>query len=209
MPASAAKKPGDQVRVRRKDGETFLLENDWTFVRFEPDSGNMVAEKGGKRVICARGECLLLNFPASDTLWSLIVSEPEDDNLRAAEQAWAKLDLPKAVSCLLAYGRTLDPSFRGIQTGGDFASKTRSLAESCESALTLLKMEMKRAETEYNRCPVGTAFDNDRKDELLDAWRDLQAKYAAKAYCRDRLLPACRDLIACLKGIEEAKKPEA
>ena len=205
MPASAFKKPGDPVLVRRK-GETPALEGGWRFVRFEPDSGNLIAEKGGKRVACARSECRLLNFPGSGAVWDLIESEPDDDNLRAARSAWTELDLSRASSRLLEYGRSLDPSFGGAQTAADYAAKTLSLAESCESALTVLNTDLKRAEAEYGRCPAGTSSEKERKSELLDRWQGLQAEYAAKAHRRDRLLPACRNLMRCLESIEAARK---
>jgi len=206
MPASAAKKPGDPVRVRRKAGGTAAIEDGWRFVRFEPDSGNLVAEKDGKRVVCARGECEKLNYPGSGEMWELLCSQPDDENLREAGCAWAELDLSKTASRLLEYGRALDPSFASCQTAIDFSGKVRALAESCDSSIAVLRMDMKRAEAEYNRCPVGTAFDNDRKDDLLDRWRDLQARYAAKAYCRDKLIPACCRVSACLESLDAARK---
>jgi hypothetical protein len=204
MPVSTAKKSGDPILVRRKAGAIAAIEADWQFVRFEPDSGNLVAEKEGKRIVCSRDECEALNFPGSSEIWELLCSEPDDENLQEAGRAWAELDLPKTASCLLEYGRGLDPSLASCQTSADFTDKARSLASSCENAHAVLRMDMKRAEAEYNRCPVGTAFENDQKDDLLDRWRELQARYATKAHCLDKLVPVCSRLADCLKALQTA-----
>jgi len=208
MPGSAVKKPGDPVRVRRTADMNALIEDDWKLIRFEPDSGNLIAEKNGKRVVCSRGECETLNFPGSDEVWGLLNSEPDDKNLCEARCAWTELNLCKTASCLLEYGRALDPALASCQTCADFASKVRSITEACESALVVLRMDIKRAEAEYKRCPAGSSFNNDLKDDCLSRWRYLQEKYAAKAHCRDNLIPACGRLAKCLDNLEAARKSQ-
>jgi hypothetical protein len=206
MPASAAKQPGDPVLLRRKSGDSSTIEEDWRFVRFEPDSGDLIAEKEGKRVVCSRGECEALNFPGSGDVWQLICSEPDDQNLQGARCAWAELNLSKLVTCLLRHGRALDPALESCQTPTEFAEKVNAIAEVCENSLALLRLELKRAEAEYNRCPTETSFQNDQKDDLLDRWRGLQDRFAARAYRRNKLIPAWQRLAACLEAVQMAKQ---
>jgi hypothetical protein len=205
MPASAAKRPGDRVRLLRGAGEDAAIEDDWLLIRFEPDSGNLVAEKDGKRITRPRDEYEKLNFPGSDDIWEILSGNDEED-LNKAKSAWAGLDLAKTSSGLLGYGRTLDSAFAGCQTAADFQAKVRSLADSCASAVNLLRIELKRAEAEYDRCPTGTSFENDRKDHLLSRLRDVQERYSTRLYGRDTLLPAWRRVADCLESLKAAQE---
>jgi hypothetical protein len=193
MPDSAAKKTGDPVRVLRKTEGEPAIEDDWLFVRFEPDSGDLIAEKDGKRIVCPREEFENLNFPGSSGLWETVSENGDEEALNEARRAWASLDLAKTASCLLKYCRTVDPAFTGCQTAAEFAAKARSSADSCANALVLLRIELKRAEAEYNRCPNETSFQNDQKD-------------TTRLYCHDKLVPAWCHLAACLESIEAARK---
>jgi hypothetical protein len=181
MPTTAvnAKRPGTLIRVCRKSADAPVLECDWELVRIEPDSGNVVAERNGKRIVCLRGEFDKLNFPGSDEVWKLLASEPGDDDLRAAGQTWAKLDLEGVGAALIRHARNLDP---------------------------VLQIEVKRAKQEYDRCGTATPFLCDQKDNLLSRWRHLEDQYAARKYRCEKLLPAWRRLIAALESLDAAVK---
>jgi hypothetical protein len=199
---------GNTVRVLARDQEPSLIESDWVLVRFEPDSGNLVAEKNGKRIVCPRTEYECLNFPGSDEVWHIITENNTDPDLAKACSLWAKLDLTGLTRALIAHTRTLDPAFRGVQTLSDLSEKIHELHGSCQGSMEVLRLEMKRAEAEYNRCPNRTSFESDQKDNLLEHWHNLQNRYAARLYQHEKLIPAWDRLIAALENLNAISNKE-
>jgi hypothetical protein len=204
--SSTAKKTGDLVRVLRQANKEDAIENDWSFVRFEPDSGNLIAEKNGKRINCPRKEYDCLNFPGSGNVWQIASADPADPDLAKALAAWAKLDIPGVIRALLSHARTLDPGLIGIQTIADLTVKVREIRDACLSSIEILRLDMKRAEAEYNRAPIGTSLENDQKDNLLERWRSLQDRHAARVHLHDKMLPVICGLVAALQSLEAAAK---
>lgn len=205
MPDLIAKKTGDLVRVLERNGEP-AIQNNWTFVRFEPDSGNLVAEKDGKRIVSLRPEFEKLNFPGSSEVWDIVNQDEHDEHLAKARTEWAKLNLSGLIKALLDYARTLDPALAGIQTIADLAEKVRELKDVCASAVELLRLDTNRAEAAYNRCQGGTALENDQKDTLLEHWHDLQNRYAARLHRHEKLVPAWCRLVDALESAAAAAK---
>lgn len=199
-----AKKPGDPVRVIRHNGQRTEIENDWFLVRFEPDSGDLIAEKRGKRITSPRAEYDLLNFPGSAGVWELLCSDGDDAVIVKAKNAWAGLDLHGAIRRLLDYGRALGPEFAGIQTVSDFLSKAEGLKSSCLSSMEVLGLEAKRAQAEYDRAPIGSSFDNDSKDTLLQRLCGIKDRLASREHVRDAIFPAICALADALTSLEKA-----
>jgi hypothetical protein len=202
MPAPAVKTPGSTIRVRRIDGETPVMEYGWTLQRFEPDSGNVIAEKDGMRITCAREDFELLNFPGSDDIWEIISCENPNDDLKKAGESWKKLDLPGVLGALLRHARGMDPSFSGVQTVSDLRQKIDDARRTFSHQMDVLRLEARRAEEEYNRCPARTAFDNDQKDTLLSRWRGLEDRYSSRKYCCEKLLPIWQKMASALEHID-------
>ena len=202
MPAAADKKPGDPARVRQEDSGKTFFENDWTIVRFEPNSGNAVLEKDSKRITVPRAEFEIFNFKGSDDLWQALTADYKDGERERALAAWLGMDTFGVRRALVAYARTLDPSFAGVQTVADLAEKIRMREDAIKSSLSILRMDVARAEREYNRFEARTAFENDRKDALLTKVRNLQDQCDAKNYENDTLLPIWQKVLAALNGIE-------
>ena len=195
-----AKQPGDAVRITR-NGSDPAIEDGWVLVRFEPGSGNAVAEKDGKRVITERAAFDALNFPGSDELWEMLSAPELDAELLPVKAAWSKADLPGVVSALVKYARTLDPAFAGVQTASDMIEKAKEHEDSCQSSLEILRLDAARAKREYDQYPARTALENDHKDNLLTRWRNLDDQYAAHRYQCDRLIPAWRRTSSALKAL--------
>ncbi len=207
--SSDAKKPGDLIRVIRREKGSAAIEGGWALIRFEPESGNAIAEKDGKRISSPRKEFEKLNFSGSNGLWEIIGEDPGDPDLEEAEKAWAALDLAGAKKALMRRVRGLDPGLSGVQTLSDFSAKVRAMRDSCLSSMELLRIEIKRAEAEYNRAPVGTAFLNDQKDTLLGRLRGLEDRYAARAHLRDKIMPILCAFSDALRGLEEAMRSDS
>ncbi len=184
--SSSVKKPGDLIRALVRAGRGKRIDEGWKIVRFEPGSGNAVAEKSRQRIICPRGELCALNFGGSDALWSLIGSE-EHESLAAASAAWAILDLSDAGAHLLRYCRSLDPEFAGIETVSDLEGKIRAIENHCRSALSLLEIERRRI-----------------ADGHEEAVR-LANRIMALRYHLDELIPLWRGIHAGLAGLDRAR----
>jgi hypothetical protein len=204
----SGKKPGDIVRILRRKGNDAEIENGWAVVRFEPDSGDLVAEKEGTRSVSKREEYLKLNFPGSAAVWDFIASDASDADLLKARESWAKLDLRGTMRRLLDHARTLDPRLAGIQTAEDFHSKIRSLKDACLSSMEVLRLESKRAEAEYNRAPNSTSFESDRKDNLLDRWRGIKDRLSAREHLAKEIMPIMCGLADALTSLDEASKEQ-
>jgi len=199
------KTPRRPVMIRRESSGKNRLESGWSLVRFEPESGNAVCERGTAHVICPRREFEALNFPGSDEAWNMI-SGASDDELQKAAAAWAELDLHGAAAALLHYARTLDPAFRGIQILADLDEKISKIDGVCQKTLDLLRVETKRKRDEYERKTAANASEIEKKDELLIEVRDLEDRYAAQAYRHDVQLPEWRRLAAAIRSLDAADK---
>jgi hypothetical protein len=182
--------------IRRESSGKNRLESGWSLVRFEPESGNAVCERGTAHVICPRRE-----FEA----WNMI-SGASDDELQKAAAAWAELDLHGAAAALLHYARELDPAFRGIQILADLDEKISKIDGVCQKTLDLLRVETKRKRDEYERKTAANASEIEKKDELLIEVRDLEDRYAAQAYRHDVQLPEWRRLAAAIRSLDAADK---
>jgi hypothetical protein len=199
------KTPRRAVRIRRESAGGKSLEAGWSLVRFEPESGNAVCERGAVRVICPRREFEALNFPGSDAAWSMI-ADASDGELMKAGAAWAELDLHGTATALLRYARELDPAFRSIQILSDLDAKIIKIDEVCQKTLDLLRVETKRKRDEYERQTAANASGAEEKDELLIEVRDLEDRYAAQAYRHDVQLPEWRRLALTISNLEAAAK---
>jgi len=202
---SNAKIPLRQVRIIRDATGGRMIEPGWSLVRLEPESGNAVCERGGKRVVCPQREFEALNFPGSDEAWSFIAGAA-DDELKKAGAAWAELDLHGAASALLHYARELDPAFRGIQIISDMEEKIGKIDDLCKKTLDLLRVETKRKRDEYERQTASNLSAIDKKDETLLDLRDLEDRYAAQAYRHDVQLPEWRRLASAIRSFDAIAK---
>jgi len=208
MPAGNSVKPaGGTVRIRRERAGAGALESDWTLVRIEPESGNVVCERGDRRIVCRRSEFEALNFPGSDDVW-MIISDHDDDDLAQAKDAWSKLDLRGASASLIKFARKLDPEFSGVQTAFDLAEKIRAIESVCKRSMDLLRLEIKKARLEHERFAARTALENDRRDDLLARVRELEDKYAARAYRYGTRLPEWRRLLSAIESMDAKSKNE-
>jgi hypothetical protein len=196
------KPAGTLVRVCRGNADTRRMECGWAIVRTEPDSGNVVCERNGERIICARQDFEKANFADSDAVWDTISKSQNDDDLKDALSKWTELDLRGLSLALLRYARRLDPSFAGVQTVTDLFKKISESEEACKRSMDLLRIETSRARAEYQRFPARTAMEYDKKDSLLSRVRELEDKYAAREYRFKELLPAWRRLASALKNID-------
>ncbi len=202
------KTPRRTVRLRRESDGQKSLEDGWSLVRFEPESGNAVCERDAVRVICPRREFEALNFPGSDAAWSFVANAAEDELIKA-RAAWAELDLHGAANALLRYAHELDPAFRGIQILPDLDEKIDKINGLCQKTLDLLRVETKRKHDEYERQTTRNASETERKDELLIDLRDLEDRYAAQAYRHDVQLPEWRRLAEAVRSLEAENKKQA
>jgi hypothetical protein len=198
--ANGAKPIGATVRVRRERNGSPQIESGWSLIRVEPESGNTVCQLGRQRIVSLRREFELLNFPGSDDLWG-ILSDEKGDELIKVKTSWAKLDLPGAVGGLLKYARTLDPELSGVQTVADIVQKLNEIESVCKRSMDLLRLEIKRAQSEYDRFVAQTALEYDKKDSLLARVREAENKYAARAYRYETQLPAWRRLVAVVQSM--------
>ncbi len=205
MPGSSkAKQPGDPARVKRPGVNGGAVENDWTLVRFEPRSGNAVAEKAGKRVIVPQAEFAALNFPGSDLLWNLVEAADLEECLAQAKTAWLNADLPGVFSSLMKHAREMDPAFAGVQTLDDLVKKAQAEEDACRSSLEVLRIDVTRSEREYNQYLARTPLENDTKDNLLARWRSLEDQYAARKHQCEKLIPAWHRVAAALQALVKA-----
>jgi len=195
----------EAVRVRRERAGEPEIEDGWTLIRIEPESGNVVCEREEKRIVCRRDEFEKLNFPGSDDVWCF-VADPNENDLKNARQNWAKLDLFAAASALLRHARTLDPAFAGIQTIGDLDKKINEINDVCRRGMDVLRLEIKRAKNEYDRFNAQNPLETDKKDSLLSRLRDLEDRYATCAYRHATLLPAWQRLCSGLAQLEATAK---
>jgi|GEM_PF-2548452 hypothetical protein len=191
--------------VRERDGAK-ELEDGWTLVRLEADSGNVVCERNGTRVNCGRREFELLNFPGSNDIWAAISDPRNDDDLQKAKRSWVEFDLRGVVAALIRHASRLDPAFGGIQTIADMDEKVREIEAICKRSMDIARIEVKRAQNEYERCPLKTTFDRDRKENLLDCVRDRENRYAALAYRYETQLPIWQKLVSAIKNIDAIDK---
>lgn len=202
MSVPAAKTPGGMIRICRKNGDATVIECDWTLARIEPETGNAIAERDGKRITCPRNDFESLNFPGSDEVWNVISADHRDGDLEEAESRWAAFDLPGVKSALLNHARKLNPAFAGIQTVSDLHSKIENAERTLLHQADVLRLEARRAHNEYNRCSGRTGFDNDQKDTLLSRWRDIEDRLATRRYCCDKLLPLWKKMADVLDLLE-------
>jgi len=188
------KKPGDRCRTLR-DGAP---EEGWTLVRFEPASGNAVLEREGVRINVPRAEFDRLNFPGSDAVLSALRSEEDTDGIAA----FASGDLGAVRSALLTAARAADHAFRGIQTTGDLMAAIETRAHGITRSIEILKLDVGRAEREYNRFVARTALEYDKKDSLLTRSRNLEDQLAAREHEENDLLPRWRALLEALVALD-------
>jgi hypothetical protein len=202
----SGKPAGTPVRVCRENAGTRRMECGWLVVRTEPDSGNIVCERNSERVICQRNDFEKINFPDSDTIWNIIANAQKDADLEEALKKWTDLDLYGLSLALLRYARRLDPIFAGVQTVSDLCGKIGESEDACKRSMDILRLDTSRARAEYERFPARTAIEYDKKDSLLSRVRDLENKYAARAYRYNEQLPAWRRLASALKYIDTSAK---
>jgi len=65
--------------------------------------------------------------------------------------------------------------------------------------MDIARIEVKRAQNEYERCPLKTTFDRDRKENLLDCVRDRENRYAALAYRYEDPIADWQKLVSAIK----------
>lgn len=200
MPDShGAKKIGGKARaLRANENSQSEIDCDWTIVRFEPNSGNAVLEKDGKRIISLPDEFSTLNFSGSDQLWSLL-ENAEDELLEQAKAHWTKLDLARTYSALIQYARTLDPAFSGTQTLGDLEAKIEEIENKNQSSLELLEIECRRAQKEHE-----TAGTPAEESALLAKWNEAESRIASHRYHRNHLFPSWHKVTAVLGSLKNA-----
>jgi hypothetical protein len=199
-----AKKIGDKARaLRAKNSGPNEIDCDWTIIRFEPNSGNVVMEKSGKRIVSLPAEFFALNFPGSDGLWTLLESA-EDELLAKTKSAWSKPDISAAYSSLIQYARTLDLAFFGTQTLSDLKAKIEEIENKNRSSLELLEIERRRAQKEHDSIGPRTR-DNAQKSALFAKWQEAESRIASHHYHRDRLFPLWRQTAAALGSLKNAK----
>ena len=193
--------PGDRVRSLAPGGAT--IDDDWQLIRYEPDSGNAVLERGGKRVNAPRENFLLFNFPGSDDLYCclrrLSSRDPAAEN---ALKAWTASDLKTVRRDLIDIVGRSAPSFLGVQTASDFSKKLVEREEAVDQAMSILKLEIKRSKQEYDRLDARTSFENDKKDNLLLRFRNFDDQYATKCFEKTNLIPAWQELFRALSALE-------
>ena len=195
-----------QVRIARERDGAKELEDGWTLVRLEADSGNAVCERNGMRVNCDRREFELLNFPGSDDIWMMISDPTDDDDLQKVRRAWVELDLRSVATAVLRHVSRLDPALCGIQTIADLDEKVGEIEAICKRSMDIARIEVKRAQSEYERCPTGTTFDRDKKEFLLERVHDRENRYTALVYRAETQLPVWKKLVFALKNIDSLAK---
>ena len=194
------------IRICRQNDDAPILEYGWELVRIEPESGNAVAERDNKRIVCLKKEFEICNFPGSDTVWEIIDKEPEDEDIACAKKSWAKLDLGGTISALIRHTRKADPTLADIQTIDDLRKKIENAESACFRSMDILRMELKRAKNEYDRCPNNTLFMGDQKDSLLARWRDLEDKYNTRRYQYEKIIPYWHRLLTALASLDKTFK---
>lgn len=205
MPDASRQTTGGIIRVRRDHADPMEIEHGWSLIRIEPESGRVVCERDGKRILCDRREFELLNFPGSDDVWDIIF-ETDDNDLKKAKAAWANLDLYSAASALLRHARTLDPIFDGIQITSDLNEKISETESVCKRSMDILRLELERARLEYDRFAANTKLAHREKDRLLATMQAIEDKYAAYAYRLKIQLPAWRRLGAAIEQLSATAK---
>jgi hypothetical protein len=201
MPDIKDKIPGDRIRYVAVGGQE--IEDDWQLVRFEPDSGNAILERNGARVSVPRENFLLFNFPGSDDVYfSLRRAAAHDPAGAAALAAWSANDLKTVRRTIVDIIDRSASSFLGIQTASDFSKKLVERDEAVSRAISILKLDIGRAEREYNRFSGRTQMENDEKDNLLLRLRNYEDQYATKLFEKTNLIPVWQELFRALSALE-------
>ncbi len=202
MPTEMREKiPGDRVRYLPPDGTE--IENNWKLIRYEPDSGNAILERNATRVNVPRENFLLLNFPGSDDLYLCLQSSiARDPMATSAINAWKNNDLKTVKRNLTDIISRNAPAFLGIQTASDLSQKLVEREEAIDNSMRILKLDIGRAEQEYNRFEAKTNFERDKKDNLLMRLRNFQDQYATKLFEKNNLVPIWQELFRALSAIE-------
>ena len=201
--AESSNKP---VRVCRTLGGKQVIEGDWKLSRIEPESGNAIVERGGKTLAVDRNIYEKLNFPGSDKVWGVLSVPHEEADLAAARKSWTQLDLAGVMAALVRHARDLDPVLIGVQTVADLEKKIEEIADTCIRSMDILRLEVRRVEDEYNRCPSRTSFDNDQKDTLLARFQHLEDQFSTRKYRCETLVPEWQRLVTAIRSLEAAQK---